>query len=499
MTATVRNNKFSGSVGAGMKSLFTPGGRTFYVLEHKLSSTNHKAGEKQEIIVDYIELGRDPKCQVRFDESFSTVSRRHAAIIKDGDNWKIRQLSDTNDTLLNGRPIKKEWYLQNGDEIQLSVGGPKLGFLIPQKNTIGSIGLSHRLSLFRQQAMRPYRTAIVALSIFIILLAVGAIVGGRMLWSEKERMSGEMVAMIEDYRIKQQEFEAYQQRSQQERDSLQQVHQQQIDNISANLSRRPTAVSGGGSGGVNQASLQQCMDDVYFLYAHKVIVNHNGNEIEVPNYQWGGTAFLLDDGRLMTARHCVFSWLYPSSTPALFTSRMSHAGADVTAYLIAVSQKGDQIQLTSKNFNHTNRSDYTYDWEGKTDEDGYPIITTIGRLNDTDWAYAKINRAGNISYDNNLSTNLPAGSTLSIIGFPQFMGVVDGGREIVPQYNEVITAQNGLNTDNMITVSNNIDHGNSGGPAFIQKDGKLIAVGIASRSDSRSEKYAHYVPINSAK
>ena len=67
--------------------------------------------------------------------------------------------------------------------------------------------------------MRPDRTAIVALSIFIILLAVGAIVGGRMLWSEKERMSGEMVAMIEDYRIKQQEFEAYQQRSQQERDS----------------------------------------------------------------------------------------------------------------------------------------------------------------------------------------------------------------------------------------------------------------------------------------
>lgn len=124
-------NTFSGSVGAGMGSIFAPGGKKYYILEHKVSSKYHRAGECQEIIVDNITLGRDSHCQVRFDESFKTVSRRHAAIVREGDTWKLVQISQTNSTFLNGRPIKTEWYLQNGDEIQLSVNGPKLGFIIP--------------------------------------------------------------------------------------------------------------------------------------------------------------------------------------------------------------------------------------------------------------------------------------------------------------------------------------------------------------------------------
>lgn len=84
---------FAGSVGAGMKSVLGVEGKRFYTLVHKVSSKYHKAGESQQIIVDQIELGRDPRCQVRFDESFTTVSRRHAAIVRDGDNWKLVQLS----------------------------------------------------------------------------------------------------------------------------------------------------------------------------------------------------------------------------------------------------------------------------------------------------------------------------------------------------------------------------------------------------------------------
>ena len=120
-----------GSVGAGVNALFNGNGRRYYILEHKDASKYHKAGESQKIIIDEVELGRDSNCQVRFDESFPTVSRRHAAIIKDGDKWKLVQLSKTNSTFLNGRPIDNEWYLENGDEIQLSVGGPRLGFIVP--------------------------------------------------------------------------------------------------------------------------------------------------------------------------------------------------------------------------------------------------------------------------------------------------------------------------------------------------------------------------------
>ena len=167
----------SGSIGSGMKSVLGGNDRRFYVLEHKVSSQYHKAGESQRIIVDQIEIGRGHECQVRFDESFTTVSRRHAAIVKDGDNWKLVQLSQTNSTYLNGRRVEKEWYLQSGDEIQLSTNGPKLGFIVPQgdKGLVKSIGLTARMNLFRQQALRPYKIALIVLSILFVL-AVGGLI-----------------------------------------------------------------------------------------------------------------------------------------------------------------------------------------------------------------------------------------------------------------------------------------------------------------------------------
>ena len=168
---------FAGSVGAGMKSVFGGKGRTYYMLVHKVSSKYHKAGESQPIIVDEIEIGRASQCQVRFDESFATVSRRHAAIVRDGDNWKLVQLSTTNSTFLNGQKVQKEWYLQNGDEIQLSTNGPKLGFVIPEgeQGRVSSIGMTARLNLFRKQALRPYKTILTILGC-VLLLAIGAIV-----------------------------------------------------------------------------------------------------------------------------------------------------------------------------------------------------------------------------------------------------------------------------------------------------------------------------------
>lgn len=69
-----------GSVGAGVSALVNGNGRRYFILEHKDASKYHKAGESQKIIIDQVEIGRDAKCQVRFDETFSTVSRRHAAL-----------------------------------------------------------------------------------------------------------------------------------------------------------------------------------------------------------------------------------------------------------------------------------------------------------------------------------------------------------------------------------------------------------------------------------
>ena len=177
METTSYKRTIAGSVGAGMAAVFNASGRQYYILEHKTESVYHHVGESQKIIVDQVELGRDSACQVRFDESFETVSRRHAAIVKDGDGWKIIPLSQTNPTFVNGQPILADTRLNNGDEIRLSSKGPLMGFIVPQgkQSLVSSIGMTEHLSLFRQQALRPYKRAIWTLAIILVLAIAGLV------------------------------------------------------------------------------------------------------------------------------------------------------------------------------------------------------------------------------------------------------------------------------------------------------------------------------------
>ena len=189
----------AGSVGAGMGALFNASGRTYYILEHKTNSQYHSAGESQKIIIDQIEMGRDSSCQVRFDESFETVSRKHAAIVRDGQNWQLVHLSNSNPTLVNGRPIEGTYYLQSGDEIQLSVGGPRMGFIVPQgkQALTSSIKLTERMNLFRQQALAPYRRAIWTLATLLLLTIIGFGIWTYMLHRELATQKAEAIALQE--------------------------------------------------------------------------------------------------------------------------------------------------------------------------------------------------------------------------------------------------------------------------------------------------------------
>ena len=115
----------------GKSTVFGGSLRPHFILEHKVGFKYRRAGEAQRVFNNYVEIGRDPSCEVRYDEQFETVSRRHAAIVKDGNNWKLIRLSQTNPTFVNGEIVHKEWYLQHGDEIQCAVNGPKLEFKMP--------------------------------------------------------------------------------------------------------------------------------------------------------------------------------------------------------------------------------------------------------------------------------------------------------------------------------------------------------------------------------
>lgn len=480
----------SGSVGAGLSSVFGGGGRTYYILEHKVSSKYHKAGEAQEIIVDQAELGRDSKCQVQFDESFKTVSRRHAAIVRDGDNWKLIQLSQTNTTFLNGKPVQNEWYLQSGDEIQLSVNGPKLGFIIPSGNKAktGSIGLSRRLSLFRQQALKPYKTAMAVMATVIVLLLGGGITYGIIDHKhdvEREELSEQRM---------QEATERFNTELKEEKDKHKALEddlintKKQLKKIRKQINdiQAPSSTVGDGaaprvsSSTISNKTIAACEPSIYFVVMRKIVLTYDGETKTFENVGTG-TGFLLDDGRFITARHVVEPWMYPSGEDddlSIACNLIAHNGGSAVCHLECYSPTGKRLNFTSRQA-FINRSS-----DKKLTVEGYTIsLPEDGAL---DWACFRTSNSGGLAFNNSLSRSLPLQAKLTILGYPLGLGA-NSPSDVHPIYSEAVVARKGLERGYILTTATTFEHGNSGGPVFATStNGDLIVVGLVSAAAGRS-------------
>ena len=157
--ALSKTTAFKKSVNQGSNA-----GEPSYFIEYKDDSAFHRHGETQLIKADEAFIGREAKCLIRFDtEHFPTVSREHAVIVREGENYKLVHRSQTNATLVNGTIITQSFYLQDGDEIQLSEGGPRIAFLLKEKQNGVSASSGRKL--------RSYKTVSIILA---IILAAGA-------------------------------------------------------------------------------------------------------------------------------------------------------------------------------------------------------------------------------------------------------------------------------------------------------------------------------------
>lgn len=502
-----------GSVGAGMGALFNGSGRQFFILQHKDSSKYHKAGESQKLIVDQVELGRAKDCQVRFDdESWPIVSRRHAAIEKDQTGWKLVPLSLTNSTLVNGRPINKEWYLQNGDEIQLSVGGPRLGFIVPagKQSLVSSIKLTERLNLFREQALRPYKTGI---TVLCCLLVLACCAGGYFVFEAKDELKKERLARVEVTDSLKNFIEIREEQSAQRIAELEkEIAERKANEIE--LKERDKKL---------WQAIAAAKKDVYAVFT-LVTVKMGSETLELPASV--GAGFLLNDGRFVTARHCVQPWAYDNDdVMKAYALAKVFDDVEMTTTIVARSST-DSFTLSSDDFICDSSMDVTYPFsiEGASGESIYlsgisafPIVlpdgTKLGdqRMYGADWAYANVGKKGSLTLDSNMSKNLKAGQEVHVLGFPGSLGIADGDDLIEPIYNNMYVSRDGLNDSNCIMVSQGVAKGNSGGPVFVYADGKLKVVAVVSRKESatqaagiygvqlQQQQYDQLVPISNLK
>lgn len=489
--ATNYKRTLGGSIGAGMKSVMGGDRRRYFILEHKVSSKYHKAGENQKIIVDQIEIGRDPKAQVRFDESFNTVSRKHAAIVRDGDNWKLIPLSQTNSTYLNGHKVDKEWYLQNGDEIQLSTNGPKLGFITPagDKGLVKSIGMTARLNLFRKQALKPYKTALACVGgILVIAVTLGTIFLARE-HEENDKLKGivaeqselidqhkQLVDSISDATATQLAQAKVEKDALVKRINTMQGQMSNLQNQQRNISV--------GTQGLNGDALTQAANYTYFVMptAIEVTLKDGKSATFEPGKDdapsWVGTGFLLEDGKFVTARHVVQPWFYwldgDGINEALAQlNQIVNDGGKVKVYYTAFASSGDRISFNSDQFSVNKSGDEV----GRL-ENGVKL--SLAQQNNLDYAYVKTGKHGGLSYNKNLSNTLHRGDKLALLGFPGGYGAYSPS-SINPISSTVTVGVDNLDHGLILTSETNMDHGNSGGPAMILgEDGKYVVVGIAS-------------------
>lgn len=75
------------------------------------------AGQRRELNAQSVVMGRHPDCDLVLD--VGAVSRQHAKIECDGENYYLEDMQSRNGTLLNELPVTKRTTLRDGDHVQI--------------------------------------------------------------------------------------------------------------------------------------------------------------------------------------------------------------------------------------------------------------------------------------------------------------------------------------------------------------------------------------------
>jgi pSer/pThr/pTyr-binding forkhead associated (FHA) protein len=459
-----------------------------YTLEYLTPTANNNQGSFETIVVPYVELGRDKKCGVTFGDDTPTVSRKHAAIERKGNDTFIVNLSRSNPTLVNGRPVENRYFLNNGDEIQLSVEGPRLRFNTTKAGT-AKIGFTNKMNLVMQQAIKPYKTAAISVvMIFILTMSgTGFLIYDLSQTTQQQRMislaqadsiaslNARNSALAENFRISQDQIAQDRQRMIQEREqferqlaTIQERSKQMIDSLQL------------ASGSVNYADvIEDLKSHVMAISLTELITNHHG---ERNRYEWEGstmcTGFMLDGGLFVTARHCVDAYGTESGTVNWQANLIEHSGGEAVYKFTARSYDSTYIlEFTNKDLVQDDSMDEYY--EVDLDSGGRGTVRIPDYFRGADWAYIQTDYDTGMSFNKQLSGNLRNGTDLFVLGYSygdEFR--VDGNLE--PYFSTAKVTLSGLQDGTVHVTEVGWDGGNSGGPVFTLSNGAPEVVGIVT-------------------
>lgn len=484
-----------------------------YTLEYLTPGRRKKTGDFETILMPYAEIGRADTCNIQYGDDYQTVSRKHAAIERRGNEYFLIHLSQTNPTLLNGVSIVKEALIKNGDEIQLSMEGPRLRFNVTPTGT-ANMGFTRKIGLVTKQAIKPYRTLVFSLLALIIIIAG---TGGWFIYHQSKKVVklSDDLQKSEDRRVQDsmrlaiqaEQFVKQTKLTSRELESVMKSNNKNIEVIKTlnakvgELESRKTEIQPGGT-----AFYEQFRESVYFLEVVEILVSMPDGSSQKVNMRWTGTAFLCSDGKLLTARHCIQGWRYSND--------------EISQVLNYAELNGGKVFVKFRATAINNWFEFDYNNVVLDDSKDKTVTQTIEPLkgrkkeklkiyfkyaNDWshDWAYYQSDKTSNIEYDKELSTKQKAGEKVYILGFSLGKGGPSEGK-VNPLFSESSIGQEGISSSGLITLtSRSFEQGNSGGPAFIQTGDKFKVIGIVSRGEFDATgsfaTIAYIVPIANIK
>ncbi len=481
-----------------------------YTLEHLSNTRKHPAGSFETIIIPYIELGRDGTNAISYGDDMGTVSRKHAAIERRGEDIIIKNLSTSNPTLVNSRPVKAEYFLNNGDEIQLSMEGPRLRFNRSATGT-AKMGVTQRMNLVMQQAVKPYRAAVAGLAAMIVVIAG---LGGTLTYWKVTDLNADNQVLVG----KTDSLELAQIKAKQEFEANLAAVRSQSDSALAELGKNNDALTGR----LNNLSAQnrKLMEDVtvlsaapkdanaelvaayevlkndvyYFEVTRFEIIWPDGAKEEL-DFGWTGTGFLTDDGKFITARHCVQGWRFEPSGGVNTLNMMEQQGLVINVDFRCTSPN-NQFTVSYKDFIYNDKNDQLIE----DYEEGVPGVSMVAPMDRYDWAYVQTTQKGGMKFDKDLSLKMKAATKVFALGFTQGYGSSSNTNQVSPMLGEATVGQSGVTADGNISVtSKGWGAGNSGGPVLTKRGSDYVVVGIVSWGPHIKGDIGFLVPIAEVK
>jgi S1-C subfamily serine protease len=322
--------------------------------------------------------------------------------------------------------------------------------------------------------MRPYKTAILSLSVLLLLTISGSAVAISSLSKENKDIKNRMKEYADNYNAYQAQQDSILNGILEENADL----KAKYDKVRASIAKASSApvkppVDPSNVTPMKPAdkNLKDLHNDVYFIQMNSVEISFQGKVQSVP-FGASGTGFLTNDGLFITARHVIEPWYYwgEDENDMIFINQIINEGAKVSGSFTALSPSGERFNFTTEQFT-VDRSE-----DKKIQKNGIVLSSAWDSAND--WAYLRPGKSGKLVLDKPLSSSLKQATELEILGYP--FGFGHTANKVTPHYGTTTVSRDGLEDGFIFTTTRGFDQGNSGGPVFVNTAEGYKVVGIVS-------------------